>query len=145
MGRSRRGRVRQLTGQQPPARADVADGGLFGVTPIDIAIWIVVAAVLLTAILTGMGALPFLFVKKTMGWLNATAAGLMLAASHGLIAEGVSIDITLTLVGVLAELGAIVMADGLLSGARGAKVTGLQGAGLAALLAVPPSRRTRTR
>ena len=76
---------------------------------------IVVAAALLTAIMTGVGALPFLFVKKvgdrTMGWSNAAAAGLMLAASHSLIAEGVSLDITLTLVGVLAGLGAIVLAD----------------------------------
>ena len=40
----------------------------------------------------------------------------MLAASHSLIAEGVSLDITLTLLGALLGLGAIVLADKLLSG-----------------------------
>lgn len=106
----------------------------------DTALWIVVAAALLTAIMTGVGALPFLFVKKvsdrTMGWSNAAAAGLMLAASHSLIAEGVSLDITLTLVGVLAGLGAIVLADRLLSGAGDVEVSDLQGAGAAKALLI---------
>ncbi|WP_397544254.1 hypothetical protein [Roseovarius salis] len=55
----------------------------------------------------------------------------MLAASHSLIAEGVSLDITLTLVGVLAGLGAIVLADRLLSGAGDVEVADCQGAGAA--------------
>ncbi|RBI83636.1 ZIP family metal transporter [Rhodosalinus halophilus] len=98
----------------------------------DTALWVVVAAALLTAIMTGVGALPFLFVKdlgrRTLGWSNAAAAGLMLAASHSLIDEGVSIDISLTLAGVLAGLGAIVLADRLLSGAGEVQVADLQGA-----------------
>jgi zinc transporter ZupT len=85
--------------------------------------------------MTGVGALPFLFVKKlgdrTMGWSNAAAAGLMLAASHSLIAEGVSIDITLTMVGVLSGLAAIVLADRLLSDAGEVEVADLQGANAA--------------
>ena len=48
---------------------------------------------LLTAVATGLGALPFAFVKGfTRSWLgasNALAAGLMLAASFGLLYEGV--------------------------------------------------------
>jgi zinc transporter ZupT len=53
---------------------------------------IVIGAAFLTAVMTGDGALPFLFDKtlgdRTLGWSNAAAAGLMLAASHSLIAEG---------------------------------------------------------
>jgi ZIP family zinc transporter len=47
---------------------------------------------LLTAVATGLGAVPFAFAKHpTRRWLgasNAVAAGLMLAASFGLIYEG---------------------------------------------------------
>jgi zinc transporter ZupT len=63
-----------------------------------------------------------------MGWSNAAAAGLMLAASHSLIAEGATLDAALTLVGVLAGLGAIVLADRALSGAGEVEVAELQGA-----------------
>ncbi len=49
---------------------------------------------LLTAVATGLGALPFAFAKHpTRRWLgasNAIAAGLMLAASFGLIYEGMN-------------------------------------------------------
>jgi zinc transporter ZupT len=93
---------------------------------------IVVGAAMITAIMTGVGALPFLFVRRladrTMGWSNAAAGGLMLAASHSLIAEGASLDITLTLAGVLVGLGAIVLADRLLAGAGEVQVADLQGA-----------------
>ncbi len=96
------------------------------------ALWIVVAAAFFTAVMTGVGALPFLFVKKvgdrTMGWSNAAAAGLMLAASHSLIAEGVSIDVVLTLGGVLAGLVAIVLADRWLSSRGDVEVAQLVGA-----------------
>lgn len=106
----------------------------------DTSLWIVILAALLTAIMTGVGALPFLFVKKigdrTMGWSNAAAAGLMLAASHSLIAEGVSLDVTLTLVGVLVGLSAIVVADRALSGAGDVEVADLQGAGAAKALLI---------
>ena len=106
----------------------------------EISILIVVAAALVTAIMTGAGALPFLFVRKlgerTVGWSNAAAAGLMLAASHSLIAEGVSLDITLTLVGVLVGLGAIVIADRLLAGTGDVEVANLQGAGAAKALLI---------
>jgi zinc transporter ZupT len=104
------------------------------------ALWIVAAAALVTAIMTGVGALPFLFVRKlgdrTMGWSNAAAAGLMLAASHSLIAEGVSIDVTLTMVGVLSGLAAIVLADRLLSRAGEVEVADLHGANAAKALLI---------
>ena len=46
---------------------------------------------LITALATGLGALPFVFVRsvsgRTIGTLNALAAGLMLGASFGLLTE----------------------------------------------------------
>jgi ZIP family zinc transporter len=69
---------------------------------------------LLTAAATGLGALPFAFAKHpTRGWLgasNAVAAGLMLAASFGLIYEGVNYGVLRTLAGALLGLGFIVAA-----------------------------------
>ena len=69
---------------------------------------------LLTAVATGLGALPFAFAKHpTRGWLgasNAVAAGLMLAASFGLIYEGVNHGLFRTLAGALLGLGFIVTA-----------------------------------
>jgi zinc transporter ZupT len=95
-------------------------------------LWIVIAAALLTAIMTGAGAFPFLFVKRlsrqTMGWSNAAAAGLMLAASHSLIGEGVSLDTTLTLVGVLLGLGAIFLSNRVLANHDDVEVADLRGA-----------------
>src|ERR687897_1520392 len=68
---------------------------------------------LLTAVATGVGALPFLFVKGlTRRWLgvsNALASGLMLAASFGLIYEGVAYGLWRALLGVVLGLGFIVL------------------------------------
>ncbi len=59
----------------------------------EINIWTVFIAALITALMTGLGALPFLFVRKVdqkvQRLSNALACGLMLAASYGLIAEAV--------------------------------------------------------
>jgi ZIP family zinc transporter len=53
---------------------------------------LVFLAALITALATGLGAVPFLFVREMsrfwLGISNAAAAGLMLGASHALIAEG---------------------------------------------------------
>ena len=63
---------------------------------------------LLTALATGLGALPFAFVKKFskrwLGFANAVAAGLMLAASFSLIYEGLPLSPVRTLLGVLVGL-----------------------------------------
>jgi ZIP family zinc transporter len=73
---------------------------------------------LLTAVATGLGALPFLFVKDlTRGWLgasNALASGLMLAASFGLVYEGAVYGLGRTLLGVVLGLGFIVLTRALL-------------------------------
>ena len=67
---------------------------------------------LLTAIATGLGALPFVFVKdlprRWLGASNAVAAGLMLAASFGLLYEGVRYGLLRTLAGALTGLVFIV-------------------------------------
>jgi zinc transporter, ZIP family len=73
---------------------------------------------LLTAVATGVGALPFLFVKDlTRGWLgvsNALASGLMLAASFGLVYEGAIYGLWRTLLGVVLGLAFIVITRALL-------------------------------
>ena len=69
---------------------------------------------LLTAVATGLGAVPFAFAKHpTRQWLgvsNAVAAGLMLAASFGLIYEGMHYGPLRALVGALLGLVFIVVA-----------------------------------
>src|SRR3712207_3735918 len=73
---------------------------------------------LLTALATGLGAVPFAFAKhptrKWLGASNAVAAGLMLAASFGLIYEGVEYGVLRALTGALLGLGFIVAARRLL-------------------------------
>ncbi len=58
---------------------------------------------LITALATGLGALPFVFLrrvsKRTVAWANAVAAGLMLGASFGLVMEGSRLGGWQTLVG----------------------------------------------
>jgi len=62
----------------------------------------------ITAIATGFGALPFAFVRSfPRSWLgigNAIAAGLMLAASFGLIYEGINYNPFLTMTGTVIGL-----------------------------------------
>ena len=61
---------------------------------------------LLTAIATGLGALPFLFIKhfsdRLTHFADATAAGLMLVASFQLVNEGRTDGLYLTLFGIVA-------------------------------------------
>ncbi len=71
-------------------------------------------AAMLTAVATGLGALPFLFVKTLdRYWVsiaNAAAGGLMFAATHSLVAEGVAISPERLLFGMLIGLAAILAA-----------------------------------
>lgn len=70
---------------------------------LDTTLWTVFLAALATALATGLGALPFLVVQRmSRHWEalgNAVAAGLMLAASIGLLREGLAIGVTRTFVG----------------------------------------------
>lgn len=90
---------------------------------------IVTLAALLTAVATGLGALPLLAFKNgARSWLgpaNAVAAGAMLAASSGLVYEGAQEGLLLTGAGL--ATGALFMAlSGRLFAARG--LGGVQGA-----------------
>jgi zinc transporter, ZIP family len=73
---------------------------------------------LLTAVASGFGALPFLFVKDLsrglLGVSNALASGLMLAASFGLVYEGAAYSLWRTLLGVVLGLTFIVLTRSLL-------------------------------
>jgi zinc transporter, ZIP family len=76
---------------------------------------LVFVAAMITALATGLGALPLLAARMGNGrWLaagNALAAGLMLAACHSLIVEGFEYSPLRTLAGVLAGVGAIMLAS----------------------------------
>lgn len=62
----------------------------------NVSVWTVFIAASITAIFTGLGALPFFFVKdinkRWLGIGNALAAGLMLGASIGLIIEAILLE-----------------------------------------------------
>ncbi|WP_018127942.1 ZIP family metal transporter [Balneola vulgaris] len=70
---------------------------------------------LLTALATGLGALPFFFIKKIstsfLGKSNAVAAGLMLSASYNLIFEGYKESEWMTIGGMLAGVILVVLAN----------------------------------
>lgn len=79
---------------------------------------LVLLAAMLTAAATGLGALPFAFVRNISRWwlgiANAAAAGLMLGASHNLITEGTDLSPSGVLVGLLVGLAAIVVSNRLI-------------------------------
>lgn len=89
----------------------------------NISVWTVFVAASITAIATGLGALPFLFVKRIdkrwLGYGNALAAGLMLGASIGLIWEGYQYDITKLGIGMVLGLALVVLAHRLMKNQGG--------------------------
>ena len=94
------------------------------------AVYVFLAA-LATAVATGLGALPFLLVNKFNRWwlgmANAGAAGLMLGASHNLIAEGTKLDPGRVFIGILIGLIAIVVSNGLIRRRDTVEIANLQG------------------
>ncbi|MEZ5844977.1 MAG: ZIP family metal transporter [Hyphomicrobiaceae bacterium] len=83
-------------------------------------LWVFLAA-LVTALATGVGALPLLALRdvprRWMALSTAAAGGLMLAASHALIAEGVDLNASTTMLGILAGLGGILVGQRLVADA----------------------------
>lgn len=97
-----------------------------------ITIWTVFIAASITALATGLGALPFFVLKdiprRWLGIFNSIAAGLMLGASHSLINKGFDIDVWNMLLGLLAGVVLISLAHQKLNTDHSNSVTALQGA-----------------
>ncbi|MDX1383864.1 MAG: ZIP family metal transporter [Thermoanaerobaculia bacterium] len=75
---------------------------------------------LITALATGLGALPFVFVRRleprTLALAQAVAGGLMLGASFGLLLEGAEFGTPQVIVGAAVGLAFIVIGERLLEG-----------------------------
>lgn len=99
----------------------------------------VFAAALLTAVATGLGAIPFAFLRemsaRTIARANAVAAGLMLGASFGLLTEGATLGGARTALGALAGVALILVTQRLL-GDHEPEFGTLQGAGARRVLLV---------
>ena len=95
-------------------------------------IWTVTFLAFLTAVATGLGALPFLFVrdvaKGKLGTANALAAGLMLAASLMLVWEGGQHGWLSTLLGAALGAAFVHVTGAWLDGRDDLDVGALQGA-----------------
>lgn len=99
---------------------------------LEVSLLTVFIAALITAFTTGLGAIPLAFAKKVDArWLAvgaALAAGLMLAASHSLVAEGSAIGAWRALLGIASGLVLVVLADRWLDRHETPDVSDLQGA-----------------
>ena len=95
-------------------------------------VWTVGFLAFLTAVATGLGALPFLFVRnvaeRRLGAANAAAAGLMLAASLILVLEGMDHSVWLTLGGAAAGAAAVWVSQVALGSHDDMEVGALRGA-----------------
>lgn len=92
-------------------------------------------AALVTALATGLGALPFLFPGlknpgKLLGYGNALAAGLMLGASMMLIFEGFKQSPLLVAIGVVVGLIFILISHRIIEGKKDLSIANLTGAPL---------------
>jgi len=86
---------------------------------ISVNLWTILFASGLTAVVTGLGVLPFIFFKKFSRWwlsiFQASTAGLMLGACFNLIEEGAGLNPYRAIIGVLLGLALIVIADHFIS------------------------------
>jgi len=94
-------------------------------------LWTIALASGLTAVVTGLGAIPFLFIKNINRWwlsiFHAGAAGLMLGASHNLIREGAVLNPYRVLIGILLGLGLIVTANHFINRRGSVDIADLEG------------------
>jgi zinc transporter ZupT len=95
------------------------------------ALWVGLAA-LATALATGLGAVPFAFLRsiapRTLALANAAAAGFMLAAGAGLLREGRHYGSGSVAAGALAGVGFVLVARRILRGRRDVHLGSLRGA-----------------
>jgi zinc transporter ZupT len=92
---------------------------------------------LISALATGLGALPFLFIRRLgprmLAIANSIASGLMLGASFGLLREGTGFGTAQTLVGAAMGVAFILLGERLLAG-RDVRFGELTGAGARRIL-----------
>jgi len=102
--------------------------------------WTVFIAALITALATGLGALPFFLFKDIprnwLGVFNGIAAGLMLGASFSLMDEGMNLNVLRLLLGVLVGVVFISYFHGRLETDSSTNVAGLKGADAAKSLLI---------
>ncbi len=98
---------------------------------LEINVWTVLGAALATAFATGLGALPFLFLDRmSLFWVsmaNAVAGGLMFAATHSLVAEGIALSPTRLILGMLLGLAGIIAGKQLVGTGDGIHMAHLSG------------------
>lgn len=101
---------------------------------------LVFVAALITALATGLGALPLLLSGRVSArWLgvgNALAAGLLLAACYSLILEGFAFHPMRTVAGMLVGLGLILLADRWIKRHDHLSIAHVEGAGAAKVLLI---------
>jgi zinc transporter, ZIP family len=107
---------------------------------VDVSVSTVALAALVTALATGLGALPFAIVPsigaRRLALANAVAAGFMLAAAAGLLREGRAHDTARVVAGALAGALVVAAARAALRGRRDVHVGSLSGADARKVLAV---------
>ena len=105
---------------------------LFRSLPMSVTVLNVTLAATLTAVATGLGALPFAFVQKisrrNLGLANGLAAGLMLAASLMLFYEGGLRSLSKVVLGAVLGGISIIISRRVLDGAKDLHVGRLRGA-----------------
>ena len=98
----------------------------------EINVWSVALAAAVTAVATGLGAIPFFFVqglsRKWLGLGNGIASGLMLGASFGLIVEGMEYSWLRMVAGILVGVFFITLSHHYLENHNRLEVGDLEGA-----------------